>query len=306
MKRWLPLLCGAVVALTPSSSYSADTQDVTRLQTAALPNAFQVHREVISGGLPAGEAGFAELKRLGIKTIISVDGAQPDVQTARRYGLRYVHLPHGYDGISPNHAERLAKAVIELPKPIYVHCHHGKHRSPAASVVACIGAGLIPPTAAVDFLQAAGTSEHYIGLYAAARHAHRFDPDQLSQLASDFPEIAEVPPLARVMVKMGDSLEHLQQCSESGWKVPESNPDIDPPHEALILKEYYIELLRSPDDRRPTDFAERLQSSRDAVAKLEALLRQDPRDGTALNDAMQRVQNDCKSCHLKYRDQPTR
>src|SRR5258706_10041968 len=70
-----------------------------KLPARHLPNALQVHPQVISGGQPEGEAGFVELKGLGIKTIISVDGAKPDVEMAKKYGLRYVHLPHGYDGI---------------------------------------------------------------------------------------------------------------------------------------------------------------------------------------------------------------
>ena len=41
--------------------------------------------------------------------------------------------------------EEIATAVQTLPGPIYIHCHHGKHRSPAASAAACVGAGLIEP-----------------------------------------------------------------------------------------------------------------------------------------------------------------
>ena len=107
-----------------------------KLPARHLPNALQVHLQVISGGQPEGEAGFAELKGLGIKTIISVDGAKPDLELAKKFGLRYVHLPHGYDGIPEERVEELAKAVRDLPGPIYIHCHHGKHRSPAAASAA--------------------------------------------------------------------------------------------------------------------------------------------------------------------------
>src|SRR4051812_16326485 len=64
-----------------------------------LPNAYRVHARVISGGLPDGEAAFRELEALDVKTIISVDSAAPDVELAAAHGMRYVHLPHGYDGI---------------------------------------------------------------------------------------------------------------------------------------------------------------------------------------------------------------
>ncbi|HEX5033790.1 MAG TPA: hypothetical protein VFW62_04865, partial [bacterium] len=93
-----------------------------RLEAAALekvaakhlPNVVRVHSKVISGGLPEGDAGFKELQDLGVKTVISVDGARPDVDLAKKYGLRYVHLPHGYDGIPQSRLEELAKAVRDL------------------------------------------------------------------------------------------------------------------------------------------------------------------------------------------------
>ena len=105
-----------------------------------LPNAYRLHPRVISGGQPEGEQAFARLKELGVKTVISVDGARPEVELARKYGLRYVHLPHGYDGVPDERASELAKAVRDLPGPVYIHCHHGKHRSPAAATVACVAA----------------------------------------------------------------------------------------------------------------------------------------------------------------------
>ena len=89
------------------------------------------------------------------------------------YGLRYVHLPHGYDGIDQRRARELAKAVRDLPGPIYIHCHHGKHRSPAAAAVACVGAGLLKPDRSLCVLNTAGTSTNYRGLYQAGPRCSR-------------------------------------------------------------------------------------------------------------------------------------
>jgi hypothetical protein len=72
-----------------------------QLASQHLPNLVRVHEKVISGGLPEGDAAFQELAALGVKTIISVDGMTPDVGMAAKHGLRYVHLPHGYDGMRP-------------------------------------------------------------------------------------------------------------------------------------------------------------------------------------------------------------
>src|SRR5262245_39148534 len=186
----------------PAPEQSA--QQPQQLTAAHLPNPWRIHPQVISGGLPEGDAAFAELAALGVKTVISVDGAKPDVALAKKHGLRYVHLPHGYNGISTERVMELAKAVRDLPGPVYIHCHHGKHRSPAAAAVACVGAGLLESSAAEPFLKAAGTSENYPGLYSSAREARRFEKRLLDELASEFPETAKIPPFAEAMV----ALEH--------------------------------------------------------------------------------------------------
>lgn len=74
---------------------------------------------MLSGSSPESDEAFAALSRLRVKTIISVDGAQPDVASAHRHGLRYVHLPHGYGGISTEVQLRLVKAARTLPGPIH-------------------------------------------------------------------------------------------------------------------------------------------------------------------------------------------
>ncbi len=142
-----------------------------KIDDARLVNSFRIHEKVISGGEPHGEEAFAALAELGVKTVISVDGAKPEVALAKKHGMRYVHLPHSYDGVPAERAKELAKAVRDLPGPVYIHCHHGKHRSPAAAAVACVGAGLLPPSNALKVLETAGTSKSYRGLYQSAENA---------------------------------------------------------------------------------------------------------------------------------------
>src|SRR5205814_5083001 len=58
-----------------------------------LHHVFRVDHKLYSGAAPEGDAGLGSLRALGIRTVISVDGARPDVTRAQRFGLRYVHLP---------------------------------------------------------------------------------------------------------------------------------------------------------------------------------------------------------------------
>ncbi len=275
-----------------------------KLKVAHLPNALRIHAKVISGGQPDGDAGFRELNELGVKTIISVDGARPDVASARKYGLKYVHLPHGYDGISNERVKELAKAVRDLDGQVYIHCHHGKHRSPAAAAVACVSAGLIEPSTALGVLKAAGTSENYRGLYQSAESARKLDEALLDALQVEFPETAKLPPLAEAMVELECTHDHLKAIAAAGWKSPAGDPDLDPPHEALLLKEHFTELLRAGEVQRQSEkFRELLAESEKAAGELELALR----DGSAVSDAakaLARVSQNCTACHRQFRDVP--
>jgi hypothetical protein len=268
-----------------------------------LPNAYRIHPKVISGGLPEGDVAFQELKDLGVKTVIDVDGIKPDIETASRYGMRYVHLPHGYDGIPELRARELAKAVHDLPGPIYVHCHHGKHRSPAAAAVACVGAGLVDPGNALLILETAGTSKDYHGLYDSVREARPLDVASLDAMKPDFPEVSPIPPLAEAMVALDHTHDDLKAIAAAGWKTPPDHPDLDPAHVALLLKEHFAELLRMNDvQQRPEEFRARLSESEAAAQTLEDALKADATDPAVATKAFELVNSQCTACHHEFRD----
>lgn len=289
----------------------AATDAPRKLVTAHLPNPVQIHPKVISGGLPENELAWAELRDLGVRTVISVDGATPDVATAKRYGLRYIHLPHGYDGISQERIQQLAKAVRDCAGPIYLHCHHGKHRSPAAASAACVAAGLTPPDSALAVLQLAGTSPHYRGLFQTARQVKTLPTELLDAFQTEFPERAEVPPLAVAMVALEHTNEHLKLIAKHQWHTPSQHPDLDPAHEALLLREHFTELLRDQHtSEQPEAYRQLLQDSENTVRKLEDLLRvwQALTNATPppaqLSRLYDQLQANCVSCHQQFRDIP--
>jgi hypothetical protein len=213
------------------------------------------------------------LEALGVKTIISVDGAKPDVATAKKHGLRYVHLPHGYDGIPDARAAELAKAVRDLPGPIYIHCHHGKHRSPAAAVVGCIGAGLITEDSALPVLELAGTSPNYRGLYQAAKQVRAIEKGKLDALPAEFPASVDPSPLAEAMVHLEHTHDHVKALAANQWAMIATKPDLEAAHEALLLREHFTEMLRT-DEVMALDakFVELLRESETAAKDLETAL----------------------------------
>jgi protein tyrosine phosphatase (PTP) superfamily phosphohydrolase (DUF442 family) len=282
-----------------------------RIGAKHLPNPVRVHPKVISGGLPEGEEAFAELEALGIKTVISVDGMCPDVELAQKHGMRYVHLPHGYDGIPDDRVKQLAKAVRELEGPIYIHCHHGKHRSPTAASVACVAAGLVPESQSVAILELAGTSPKYRGLYQSAREAKPLEASLLEELEAEFPEQAQLPVIAEAMVALEHTYGNMKSIELAGWRSPTDHPDLHPAHEALLLREHYTEMLRTDEvKQQPEEYRQLLHDSEEAAQQMEDLLRQwqtasaDRSPPAELAQLTARISNNCATCHEKFRDVP--
>ena len=268
-----------------------------------LHNAHVVTDKLISGAQPEGERSFAVLRELGVKTVISVDGAKPDVATAKRFGMRYVHLPIGYDGVDDAEGRAIAKAVAELPGPIYLHCHHGRHRSAAAVAVACVNNGMLKPEQAEDVLRTFGTGENYKGLWKAAREAKRLDDKELAALQIDWVETAKIPELADAMVRVDFHWEHLKAVQKSGWRAPADHPDLDPAHEALQVQEHFHEIGRAGDAQsRPAAYRELLTASESSAAKLREALSAKPIDAKAADASFKQASVSCTSCHKGFRD----
>jgi protein tyrosine phosphatase (PTP) superfamily phosphohydrolase (DUF442 family) len=273
------------------------------VEQSRLHNAHRVTEKVYSGAQPEGDEGFGALRDLGIKTIISVDGAIPDLERARRFGLRYVHIPIGYDAVPPEKAQAIAKAISELPGPIYVHCHHGKHRSAAAVAVACVMNGTLDAERAEDVLKTFGTGENYSGLWRDARAARPLAPGVLDSLFVEYVEAAKVSDLAGAMVGVDRHFDHLKLVQKAGWAKPVDHPDLDPPHEALQLLEHYREIARLPATaQRTIEFRDLLADAEAHAGELHDLLKASTPDRRAIEAKFGQVSQSCTNCHRAYRD----
>jgi hypothetical protein len=169
----------------------------------------------------------------------------------------------------------------------------------------------VNPAAAQRILVAAGTSDTYKGLYQSARDARQFEGKLLDELKAEFPEMADLPPLAEAMVALEHTHDHLKQVAAAGWESPRGHPDIDPAHESLLLREHFTEMLRTEAVRQePEAFQAMLRASEDTARELETMLRDWKAAGMsgpappAANAAFERLSTNCKSCHTTFRDVP--
>ena len=318
MKMLVSLVRVALIALiipapvggqsAPPSATASSTNNFPSLTAEGIHNVFRLGDRLYSGSAPEGNAGFASLKALGIRTIISVDGTPPDVALAHENGLRYVHLPHGYDGISTNVQVQLIKAAQSLPGPIYIHCHHGLHRGPVAAAVICMGTDGWSPARAEAWLHNAGTATNYEGLFEAVRRFRRPSPAVLASLPPNFPETARLSGLVDAMVAIDQTWDRLKAVRKAGYQPPPDHLDLQPAHEARMLSEHFRETQRLSDStRRGDEFLRHLRSSESAATAGEVLLgrwQEAPGEALAreLGDRLDTIGKACASCHKAYRD----
>lgn len=264
------------------------------MERPGLPNLYRHDVHIFSGGLPRDAAAFLELKQLGVRTVISVDGAEPDVAAATAAGIRYVHLPIGYDGISRVRRVELLVAVRDLPGSVYIHCHRGLHRGPAAAVaVRCMNGSFEDPHEVEVLLKELGTAPKYSGLYRDAADATPLTPEEAHAVtAAGLPARAAVPPLTHQMVE----LEHAwERWGKEGSKTEQWNPALQA--EAVNLAEILLEagrLLEETADRAALRntllddgrwFADSVERAVDSPAGLSKLMKMR-----------------CDDCHARFRD----
>lgn len=288
----------------------ADSHALEKIAADGLHNVYRISAKLMSGSSPDGVRGFQSLRDLGVQTILSVDGAPPDVETAKKFGLRYVHVPIVYDGIPRPRVLEIARAVRDLPGPVYVHCHHGKHRGPCAAVAACLCLDdSFSAERAIDIMQQAGTDPKYRSLYALPRTLVRPSNAELDRAPSNFPERAQVPDLAKTMVQIDSTWDRLKTIQNAGWRTPPAQADLDPRHEALQAVEHYREAARLEDvKRRPVVFQALLRRAESDAEQLGHLLEsaeQQPAgkvEKPKIDKAFRKAGGTCTECHARFRD----
>ena len=267
------------------------------LEMPGVHHAFRVSERLLSGSQPEGEAAFAALARAGVKTIVSVDGAKPDVETARKFGLRYLHQPFGYDGIPAERVRQLARAVaITGDGAIFVHCHHGKHRGPAAIAVMCEATAGWTPERAEAWLRQAGTADDYPGLYRAAREFRPISPEEIARVG-ELPEITATPELVDTMVAIDAQFDLLKAAQKAGWATPAI-------HDAVLLREHFREMARTADTaQRSADYRAKLAQAESSAKALQAAFRTPAAGAPTLDSALKKTAQTCAACHAAYRNE---
>lgn len=128
----IPLIKAAIIAtltLVASLSLSAKSSKEVNIK-----NFGKVNQNYFRGGQPEA-AGFEDLRRIGVRTVIDLqDGdRRKEESTVKALGLNYINIPlDDHDRPYDEQVQKfLSLAQDQNNWPIFVHCAGGRHRTGA-------------------------------------------------------------------------------------------------------------------------------------------------------------------------------
>lgn len=125
-----------LIALALSTPVVAGAPATDRPAAITIPNFGQVSDAYFRGSQPRGD-DYADLKALGVKTIIDLTDEDDKGREARQAGLQFFQLPMSSTSApSAAQVEQFLSIVNdEAYQPVYVHCKGGRHRTGTLTAV---------------------------------------------------------------------------------------------------------------------------------------------------------------------------
>ena len=243
--------------------------------------------DLMVGPRPSPEQ-IAELSALGIQKVISVDALPPESSLWGK-SIRVRHLPLGYRDLPQTLQLRLARELATDPVKTYVHCHHGKHRGPAAALAALRTLDQFDQAEAMVWLDRCGVE--YQGLRDAVQNAKPESIEKI-QAATPLEKVAATRSLSRLMAEIDQVWDHLK-------KVPSPEDPV-----ARTQKEdasQLVDLFRlSSESAGPVDpaYPRQMREAIDLATELETQL-QLGQDAAQIRAALRAS---CRACHKAFRD----
>jgi len=242
--------------------------------------------EVFIGGQPGG---YDALQQMGFRSVIDVDATPPGVRPPA--AMTIVHLPLRYSGITHQQASELIAVLEELERPVYIHCHHGTNRAPAAAAVGLIGTGELSSAQGMQLMDQAGADAAFQGLFRSVADARVIPSHERAPRVSD---IQSFDSFAVLMAKIDE------QTSLLAMETSGVSPSSDAAAESAAL----VDLLRVAFDgcaqMEEEGFRNHAVESIAQATALEHALRRQQFDQARNHFAA--LNATCSDCHRAYRD----
>ena len=297
---------GLVVVLGGAGVLQACAQkEPTAFERPGLHNIVRFYDGFYSGSAPEGDAGYDSLQFLGVRTVLSVDGAPPNATRIEAHEMRSVHLPVGYDGFDDARKAQLVRAVRDLDKPIYLHCHHGKHRSAAAAATIAISLGWLSREQAIQCMRIAGTSPAFERLWECVRAAYPLAPEVIDAGSCELPAITPPDSLVASMVAIDEAFDELLEHEQQGWHQSPSERESNAVMDAAQLADLFRVLSVQAQDHScgvlaVTEARAWLALAARDAGRLEWCLGEGRLDEAT--SMMSALRADCLQCHRSHRE----
>ncbi|QDV09878.1 hypothetical protein Poly30_54390 [Planctomycetes bacterium Poly30] len=276
-----------------------------------MENVYRLSDTIISGSEPHDAEALSQIAAWGVKTVLSVDGKMPDVEAAEAAGLRYVHVPIRYSGITDDEVTRIAKTFREAEGPFYVHCYHGKHRGPAAAAIGRVALdGLERERAIAEMRQWCSTAAKYEGLYATVASSEIPSEAQTASYEFDFSSGTKFSGLRDAMIPMARAWDEVILIAKNDWKPSAAHPDIDALQSATQVSQLVNACAAMEETAAyPSDFQEMMAESQQHLGELVGFLTDCRVENTSeyakneqLDAAYRAAAATCAKCHKTYRN----
>jgi tyrosine-protein phosphatase SIW14 len=152
---------------------------VPRHDIPGIPNFAKVSDELYRGGQPTRQ-GFAELRRMGIKTVVNLRETGTDRLGVRGTGMRYVHLRVNPNGPTDEEVAAFLEVLQEDGNlPVFVHCKMGADRTGTLVAIYRVVHQDWPMEEAVKEFPRFGFHDVWAGLLD---YLEQFDPERIEQM----------------------------------------------------------------------------------------------------------------------------
>jgi tyrosine-protein phosphatase SIW14 len=123
----------ANVPVQPATAGASFGAPAEKLKLAGVPRAGKVSDVLFRGAQPSAQ-GLAELKKLGITTIVDLRGNRGPVASERRevesLGMRFIDIPVlGWSTPSNAQVVEFLSLFVDPKQKVFVHCYYGEDRS---------------------------------------------------------------------------------------------------------------------------------------------------------------------------------
>jgi hypothetical protein len=277
-----------------------ETTAPLRLEIPGVTRAWQLNDLILAGDATPDAAALEDLRNLGVRTVISIDQAPPDVFLVAGKGLESIHSPIRFGQPDPGELMTVLSAMAATTGPYYFHGGGNDSRGLWVGAMATAWNERRAGTRAVRLLHAmdfpADLSAYWL---AAVDDAFDLGQDRVRAIPADFHARRQPAPARVWMHQALRSFVVLREAEEAGWVSAPSHGRTTPDFEAEALADTLERWVALQGSEHP-GWVPGIEAAAARARALAGALRE--RDPAAVADAWSGLRSACMECHNAHRE----